>query len=620
MLKDTKTLLFLLLLAASAATGALADSPWGIMSHPLWSKNPRDLEMEVKRTKAAGMKYFRTDFGFGGIAKSGDRYDFARYDDLVNQLDAAGIEVLPVLQGYDWSVRRSRPDAVPLYKHPETWRKFIRAVAEHYKGRIHAYEIWNEQDGGFWKPSPNAAQYVPLLKIAYQEIKAVDPDAKVIVGGLCGWNSDYMRDLYSHGGKGFFDAVAVHPYGWGPDASPATAAAFNIFKKMMTENGDSGKELWLTEFGTSTFRSSLLDQQKDVILRAIELAMKKTGRAYPKGVLTVGVPVDLRNPVDEDALPRAYLPGAKIVKLTPEELAKLNPAEIPVVIGCETLRIQADYLKPSMEYVRKGGILLAFGQVPYYVKEYKQPNGNWISKDSVGELHELLRIGFDAWWTDNRIPESTFNVRTAGGMDAEGIKPLKNIYVSRVLNDKNLKPGDTYTPIVHVLGKHGEVVGEGLALYTFGDRKGAILGCTLLYHSGLSEEEQANFIVRNYLAYLAGGVSKLFVYNLRDKGTNPAENEANFGIVKRDFTPKKAYLAYCEMTAALGAEPEFVKDVSPSPAVKALLFKRGEDDKPVLATWAIKPETVYAVDGTEYEGVKVRLIPIFGQAGNVSVR
>lgn len=620
MLKDTKTFVPLFLLAALIASGVSAGSPWGIMSHPLWSKNPRDLEMEVKSTKEAGMRYFRTDFGFGGIAKAGDRYDFSRYDELVEKLNAAGIEILPVLQGYDWEVQRSRPDAVPLYKHPETWRKFIRAVAEHYKGRIHAYEIWNEQDGGFWKPSPNAAQYVPLLKIAYQEIKAVDPDARVIVGGLCGWNSDYMRDIYSHGGKGFFDAVAVHPYGWGPDASPATTAAFNTFKQVMAENGDSGKELWLTEFGTSTFRSSLLDQQKDVILRAIELAMKKTGRACPKGVLTVGIPADLRNPVAEDPLPRAWLPGAKIVKLTPEELAKLDPAEIPVVIGCEALRIQADYLEPSIEYVRKGGVLLAFGQVPYYVKEYRQPNGNWISRDSVAELHDLLRIGFDAWWTDKRIPESTFSVRTADGMDAEGIKPLKNVYVSRVLNGKNLEPGDVYTPIIHVLGKNGEVVGEGLALYTFGDRKGAILGCTLLYQSGLSEEEQANLIMRNYLAYLAGGVSKLFVYNLRDKGTNPAEKEDNFGIVKRDFTPKKAYLAYCAMTAALGAEPEFVKDMSPSSAVKALLFKRGEDDKLVLATWAIKPETVYTVDGTEYKGVKVCLIPVSDHAGNVSVR
>ncbi len=607
MLKDQKTLLALLCFSFFTA-GISAGSPWGIMSHPLWSKNPEDLKMEIKRTKEAGMKYFRTDFGFSSIARVKGEYDFTAYDNLVDRFAAEGVEMLPVLQGYDWEIRPNRPDAVPLYQHPEEWRNYVRATAQHFKGRIHAYEIWNEQDGGFWKPSPNAAQYVPLLKIAYEEIKKIDPEARVVVGGLCNWNIDYMRDIYQHGGKGCFDAVAVHPYGWGPDADPGAAAAFRGFKQLMKTNGDADKELWLTEFGTSTYRSSLLEQQEDVILRAIEFALKKIGRAYP-GELKVGVPASLRNPQKQVDEPRKYLPGAKMVKLTPAELAKLDPAEIPVVIGTEYLGVEADYLEPSREYVKKGGVLLAFGLVPYYVKDYKQPNGNWISKDAASELHRFFRIGYEAWWTDKRVPESTFNIRLAEGMEKEGIKPLESVYVARVLSGKNLQPGDTYTPIFHTLGHKGEVVGEGMALYTFGDWKGAILGCTLLYNSGLSEKEQANLIQRNYLTYIAEGVSKLFVYNLRDKGRNLAEIEDNYGIVKRDFTPKKAYLAYQEMTRALGAEPEFIADLSPSPQVKALLFKRKEDNQTILAGWAIKPETTYSVAGKKHQGVNVIFTP-----------
>ena len=174
------------------------------MSHPLWSNKPADLEMEIKRCKEAGITCMRTDFGFGAIAGEKGKYNFTRYDNLVDKMGAAGIEILPILEGYDWEVAGKRSDAVPLYRHPEEWRAYIRAVAEHYKGKIHAYEIWNEQDGGFWKPSPNAAQYVSLLKIAFEEIKKVDPEATVIVGGLCGWNVDFLRDIYLNGGKDYF--------------------------------------------------------------------------------------------------------------------------------------------------------------------------------------------------------------------------------------------------------------------------------------------------------------------------------------------------------------------------------------------------------------------------------
>ena len=80
---------------------------------------------------------------------------------------------------------------------------------------------------------------------------------------------------FTVGGKDYFDAIATHPYGWGPDASPGVAAQFQAFKQLLAENGDQGKEIWITEFGTSTFRSSLLEQQPDVFLRAIDLAMKK---------------------------------------------------------------------------------------------------------------------------------------------------------------------------------------------------------------------------------------------------------------------------------------------------------------------------------------------------------
>lgn len=598
---------FLIAAAVCGIALGAADSPWGIVSHPLWSKDPQDLEMEVRRTKEAGIRYYRTDFGFSGIAQVKGKYDFSRCDQVVDKLSEAGIEVLPVLQGYDWDVARHRADVVPLYKHLDEWRNYVRAVAEHYKGRIHAYEIWNEQDGGFWRPAPNAAQYVKLLKIAYREIKAADPDAIVIIGGMCYWNDSYMKDIYLAGGKGYFDAIAVHPYGDGPDASAKMALGVERFKALLAANGDADKELWITECGGSSNRSSLMDQQPEMMVQAIRIALEKIGRPFPEK-LKVGALKDLENPGAEFATTREWLPGAEIVPLDPRQLDKLDPARIPVVIGCERLTVLDPYVKPLRRYVERGGVMIASGQVPFYVRKIRQPNGNWIEKDDAGNLHKEFRIGFQAWWTKKGLPRSTFNVKTTEAGLAGGIKPLRSVYSTRWMTDANLKPGDAFTPLVDIVDNKGRVIGHPLALYTFKDWKGAIIANTLLLTGGLSEAQQANRLQRVYLSYIANGVKRIFIYNLRNKGTNPAEGEDNFGIVRRDFTPKPAWHAFREMTAALGSNPQFVRNLSDDPAVWALLFKRAEDGKQVLAVWGVKPETVYSVDGKEYRGTQVRFL------------
>ena len=48
-------------------------------------------------------------------------------------------------------------------------------VATRYKGKVSAYEVWNEPNGKvFWDPEPDAAQYTELLKAAYPAIKAAE--------------------------------------------------------------------------------------------------------------------------------------------------------------------------------------------------------------------------------------------------------------------------------------------------------------------------------------------------------------------------------------------------------------------------------------------------------------
>ena len=83
-----------------------------------------------------------------------------------------------------------------------------------YKDRVHHWEIWNEPNyWRFWLPQPDVGAYTTLLKQAYAAIKAVDPAATVMVGGLTvgsGENlpSTFLQNLYDANGgtsNGLFD-------------------------------------------------------------------------------------------------------------------------------------------------------------------------------------------------------------------------------------------------------------------------------------------------------------------------------------------------------------------------------------------------------------------------------
>jgi len=73
-----------------------------------------------------------------------------------------------------------------------------------------------------------------------------------------------MAQLYAAGARNYFDAVAVHPYTgkvdptWCWNQAGTTKLAIDAFcaiaevRTTMVANGDSAKNIWLTEFGWST--------------------------------------------------------------------------------------------------------------------------------------------------------------------------------------------------------------------------------------------------------------------------------------------------------------------------------------------------------------------------------
>ncbi|HSU56470.1 MAG TPA: beta-galactosidase [Candidatus Dormibacteraeota bacterium] len=115
----------------------------------------------------------------------------------------------------------------------------------------HAFEIWNEENASaFWPSGVNAADYFNMLQTCFNAIKAADPLALVLNGGLTdGSNAtNFMASLYALGAKNYFDAWSQHTYPKTPQYETIVSKVRNI----MSANGDSSKKIWMTECGWLT--------------------------------------------------------------------------------------------------------------------------------------------------------------------------------------------------------------------------------------------------------------------------------------------------------------------------------------------------------------------------------
>ena len=110
-------------------------------------------------------------------------------------------------------------------KTPEQIDAFIKYVTwtvNHFRGRIHYYALWNEQDIGYWNPWGNPEEYGRLLKAFAPAVHLADPTAKVIYGGQADPSRDFTRRaLDTCQCASQIDIYAYHTYpGYGQNLNP----------------------------------------------------------------------------------------------------------------------------------------------------------------------------------------------------------------------------------------------------------------------------------------------------------------------------------------------------------------------------------------------------------------
>lgn len=247
----------------------------------LWWR-PEVASRDLQVIRDAGFTWCKVNFGWRDIeGASKGALDWSRTDQIVDMAQDVGIDLVvridnqPAWAGGGFPVN-GPPD------NPQDLVDFLHALVGRYRGRIRAYEVWNEPNlGREWGGKlPDPGAYVKLLKAAYGAIKSADPGAMVISAGLSPtgtWNEIarpdnwYLESMYiamGNSSDGHFDVLGAHGAGYKspPERDPAEVAAsddlggdrsmcfrrIEDLRAIMVQYGDANKQIALLEFGWSS--------------------------------------------------------------------------------------------------------------------------------------------------------------------------------------------------------------------------------------------------------------------------------------------------------------------------------------------------------------------------------
>lgn len=234
---------------------------------------------ELAMLKDMGFGWIKHTFAWRdieGIQKGSQ--DWWKADRIVDAIEQSGLKVVARLdQQPFWS---QEPDSPLVENRPpadlQDFGDFCGIIASRYRGRIAAYQVWNEPNlSREWgEEPPDPAKYTSLLQVCYEAIKGADPETIVISAGLAptGTSStlampdtEFLQRMYDAGASAYFDVLGVHAPGFKapPEVSPAEAAITTEYgngrwftfrhvedmRAIMVANGDGHKQVAILEMG-----------------------------------------------------------------------------------------------------------------------------------------------------------------------------------------------------------------------------------------------------------------------------------------------------------------------------------------------------------------------------------
>jgi hypothetical protein len=183
-----------------------------------------------------------------------DGWKFSVLDRYVDEAQKHGVKVLLTLgQTPKWAA--AQPDVHSPYgdgassdpRSMDDWRNYVETLARRYKGRIHAWEIWNEVNvkqfyvGEF-------ARLAEMERIAAEVLKLIDPANIVLTPSVQGGAYRQLDAYFQVGGGRHADAISYHFYALTEEPEILPERIRKV-REVMAGHGLGNKPLWNTEIG-----------------------------------------------------------------------------------------------------------------------------------------------------------------------------------------------------------------------------------------------------------------------------------------------------------------------------------------------------------------------------------
>ena len=282
------------------------------------------MEKRAALAAAAGFRWVRSDMEPYRAYRGNGQYDFSFCDRMLDILDRYGLSVCGGLSPSHFAGAKSYTP-----EHYELYAKVARRIVERYRDRVHAWEIWNEPDIGFWKGKKE--DYPKFVNLVGKAIKDADPSAKVVAASTAGINFPFI-DMCRDQGM-VFDTLSIHPYRGNP-----------VERTLLRElaavtNRTAGAKLYVTEFGWPTGTGSDVYSEREQAAYYARYAMVCAGSGmvhslYGYNLIDDGFDVSERENnfgiVRRDFTPKpAYLAMAKVCRTFEDGVPALESKTLP---------------------------------------------------------------------------------------------------------------------------------------------------------------------------------------------------------------------------------------------------------------------------------------------------
>ncbi len=242
-------------------------------------------------------------------------YDFSGYDQQMRDITEAGLRAHVILIGTpSWIDKSIHTSPWQSAAGRENWPEYVEAVLERYGpdgtfwlenpdlpvNQPDAYEIWNEENSEVtYRPRANPREYARLLASAGKQIRAGDPQATIVTGGMFGtpqlddsiYAWDFLRVLLAKKrASKYIDAIGVHPYA---GMMRGLKYQMRLFVRELKRAHMKRTPIYVTELGWSsepkTRNSILFNQgrkgQAKLTDSALKYLLKKRSKWHIKRIL-----------------------------------------------------------------------------------------------------------------------------------------------------------------------------------------------------------------------------------------------------------------------------------------------------------------------------------------------